>query len=172
MTEPKEPRPDATIEKTEPEMTQSEYLRQQLDGAHHIDINKPFDQWTEEERRFFNNLLNNFCLNVPGGTRARDLPELESYDTPMKEGESPDYITTRTTGPLEWRLSEKYLNQTPRQFHEDIKQALTKSGINMDELAKKSKTHDENSRLWINLNSLPAIFDLLESGYTLYDLTG
>ena len=157
----------------EPKIRESDQLRKKIEDAD-INIDKPLDQWSEVEKNKLRNLLNNFYMKVPGGAltnRKTKGLKPESFDMLTKEKYSPEDLAGIMNGPAEWRFSEKYLNESQRQLQENIKQALISNGLDMEKLQEKRTKGDKNLIDWINLNSLPAIFDLLDEGYTIYDLT-
>lgn len=155
-------------------------LREEIKAKSIDDADKPFEQWSEDEKSGLAGLLNNFYMNVPGGA--------DTYEGRLKIGVPVDLldkiypydVVEEMSKPLRYRLSNKRLRESKREFQKNIEQAFIKSGIDMKELKKrtekfieavKKQRQDEDSQDWINVNSLPAIFDLLDSGYTIYDLT-
>jgi len=170
-----EPIPGETSEENEQKTKGSDRLRKKIEDLG-ININKPLDQLSETERYSLLHLLNNFYMKVPGGAKTSENPHMKKlkpgyFDLPMREKFDPKELDGRMSGPLEWKFSEKYLNESQRQLQENIKQALINRGVDMEELERKIKSEDKDLVDWINLNSLPAIFDLLDGGYNIYDLT-
>ena len=134
----------------EQELSGSNFLRKEMENAN-IDVDKPLDQWSKEERMAFGFLLNNFYSKIPGGMATnkafQELLKPGSLDRPTKEKYDPKDLTQQASGPLRWQFSEKYLNGSERQLQENIKQAseiqktdgMTTTTPNNDEFRTREK---------------------------------
>jgi len=155
-------------------------------------IEKPFEQWSDDEKGRFMGFSNNFYRYLPGG------PALEGNYLNGKRD-----ISIREASDMNDELvehdvrvgihSEKYLNGTFSQFIENIKNSLIGHGIDVNDLANKVKLSYSYRKVALKLQIdspeweelakkeadlqanylleiLPVFLDLIDSGYTELDL--
>ena len=183
------------------ETRKSDEMRGELEEKCPFFIEKPFGEWSFEEKKSFGDecckISNNFWIKTPGWPKDDEEEWMgEDFDVPMKDaggGEKPTSASAH---------SEKFLNESYRQFYENIKQALENRGVDIEGLIKKCgsllglrqkldkhmksllkkgveepddefhKISDMTSEVvaGIDIDIMPAFFDLIDSGYTQYDL--
>jgi hypothetical protein len=170
-------------------------------------INKPLDQWSDDEKSEFcslcNRMLNNFHLSV--GRALRDWEDDEDK-IPLKKiyGWDEEYVAELIAL---GEGSEKGCNNSTAQFYSDMKKTLLDNNINLDflrEMVKQNRTYlekdidisNDKSGKYFNreeriyteegklyqkesdehyckfyLTVLPAVFDMLDNGYVIDDLS-
>lgn len=175
------------------EPKRSDEFRKQIEEEH-PQLQKRFEEMTEEEKGDLMVLFNNFYNKVPyGQIYDIDQETTEKLDVPVKEAYGWDSERlAKLLNRGDYSLSEKFVNGSLKQFYTDIRLAIMNSGVDIDDFENKSKRlselrskrYDREEKLtkeealeepelmaWINFTVIPAVMDLIDSGYNRSDLT-
>lgn len=175
------------------EVKKSDEIRRAIEEEN-PQLKKPFEEWSDKEKTDFvyrtgRHAFNNFVNKCPGGSAEKNLLEVVDLSPKERWKYSEEKIAEEVaTG----RHSERYFKEPYRQFFDNIREALVKNGVNIEEFAKRNelrealdqneqfaKDEDERKKFRnecmdvsarITLDFMPAFLDLIDSGYTKYDL--
>lgn len=113
----------------------------------HVDINMPPEQWSENQKRHFISIFNNFVEKFPG--RHPDNP-------PIDENEARFWKEVESTF-----INHNILTEDFKLKIREYRQLVDKG------FGKEEQQYYRDLLVWIELKSLPAILDLLDRGYLL-----
>lgn len=153
-------------------------LREEEDYRHLVPMYMSEEEYLWHDRRGY---FNNFICNLPySETRAIIIKygRQGTYDTPNRELESqPPRLegVSQEEYNTYYRISDRYLNQSLRQFHETIAAAIRAEGIADEELknlVEEGNDHVAKRGIHLYRRLFPTFVRLKAMGYSNHDLTG
>lgn len=180
------------INKSEQEPKGADYLRKQFEALPYL--KKPFGEWSDEnkedflERNKWNNFMSTTFPVALSGSLSQDKRSYKEVYKRTDEGIAQEVESNEHS----W----KYYNGSVGEFYDNVKTALQKSGANVEELRERA---ERNATIWeiftedpqkfmndkefeemrkeridnlvlFYLATLPALFNLIDSGYTEIEL--
>lgn len=154
---------------------------------------KPLEEWSDKERENFISRCiirhcNNFFEKVSVQLRTAGYDQVNVSDVPIKIQRG-KYAASKLK---EGAYSKKFYNNSLKDFYQDIERALINKGVDINDLVKmlnrkqelrelavcnyekfdsNFRKEEEDVLLRVHIVLLPAMLDLIDSGYTEHELS-